>query len=84
MHIIIQNLYTLYERVSGNKIMTKVDNGDRNLTEDEETGLEMIGWYGGDKPEDPDRNKVVIKPGTKAWGRYGNSTRYLGPSTTRE
>ena len=45
--------------------MTKVDNGDRALTKDGETCLEMIGWYGGDKLKDPDRNKVVIKQGTK-------------------
>ena len=60
-----QQRVPLYEKVSvGNKIMTKVDNGDRALAEDKETCLEKIGWYGGDKPKDLDRNKVAIKPGT--------------------
>ena len=65
LHPDVRQRVLLYERVSdGNKIMTKMANGDRALTKDEETCPEKIGWYRGDKPEDPDRNKVITKPGT--------------------
>jgi hypothetical protein len=54
--------------------MTKVDNRDRALTEDDGTRLEMMGWYGGGKPKDPCRNKFVTELGTKGvktiWEQY--------------